>query len=283
MLPLNLTRQIVKYNVPGRYTFAEIVSRVFTSHRGIVKGKIGSYQVDLNFSDQVQRQIYFGLYDIDGINMTKRLLRPGDVFFDIGANVGYYSLIASQLVGATGQVHAFEPIPENILSIQKSISDNSIANINLNQVAVADKKSSMDIYIGDDTIGNSGWASFVKSTRRIHSLKVDVVSIDDYVRANGIDRVRLVKIDIEGAELDALKGMKNICSDVSAPNMICEINPYLLARQQIDSRAITSCLSEYGYTMYSLEGIKDGAINPYIVINDLINIFCTKKKLSSWI
>ena len=93
----------------------------------------GKFQVDL--TDNIQRQIYFqGHYEPEITDLIKRTLKPGDTFVDIGANTGYYTVLASLLVGSEGTVHSFEPIPYIFSEMQANVSLNSLSNVFLNQI-----------------------------------------------------------------------------------------------------------------------------------------------------
>ncbi len=88
----------------------------------VVDGYVGAYRMSLDLRDQIQREIYLGFYEPIHIRLMTMsyVLKLGDVFFDVGANVGYYSLLASQLVGKLGHVHAFEPIAGNVAVLEQA-------------------------------------------------------------------------------------------------------------------------------------------------------------------
>jgi FkbM family methyltransferase len=200
---------------------AEFSCRFLAPPNKQVAGKIGEYEFLFDFNDELQRQMYFGLYDLQEITLLKKALRPGEVFLDIGANVGYYSLIASSLVGYKGQVHAFEPIPENANKITTALGRNGISNVRVNQVAVGDKDGTFVFYVGNAELSNSGWASIVPSKRRPCTLTVPKISIDRYLYDNEINSVSFLKIDVEGAEPDAIAGMSSLLEQNVAPDIIC--------------------------------------------------------------
>ena len=148
MTILKLARTFIsRTRLPGRYILAEMAAKLFAPPTGVVEGELGGFRLTLDFSDSIQRQIYFGLYDQPETALLGRLLRPGDVFLDVGANVGYYSLIASQNVGLKGQVHAFEPIAKNVRTLTRTIAENGISNIFVNQVAVGAQAGSLGMVV----------------------------------------------------------------------------------------------------------------------------------------
>jgi FkbM family methyltransferase len=274
---LRLVRKLIRnINLPGRYVLSEVAAKVLVPATGFVEGSIGAYRISCDFRDLIQRQIYFGLYDQAETRLVRKLLKPGDGFFDVGANVGYYSLVASQIIGNSGRVHAFEPIAENVAAFKETITVNSIANIIVNQVAVGAADGSLTLYVGDGRAKSSGWASQVLSESRPKALVVDMISLDGYIQREAIDHIRLVKLDIEGAERDALLGMQALLSQPDAPDLLCEINPYLLGRQNLDSRALTRFLADHGYFLYQADKLTAGNMDPDKIIVQLINLFCTK-------
>jgi len=169
------------------------------------------------------------------VRFLHRAVRPGDVFFDVGSNLGFYSIYVGPLCGKDGEVHAFEANPSLIDPLRKSIALNSDrSNIRLNPVAVGNESNKFLPLYDPERVGNSsfhahGWlnkSSFVT---------VPVISIDDYVDANGMSRVDGMKIDIEGAELEAFEGMRRTFDRSPPKFIVCELMP-----DSVSSRAETA-------------------------------------------
>jgi FkbM family methyltransferase len=271
---LSRSRKLFSLKIPGKYALAKIIAKILSPRDGVVVGEIGNYKIALDIRDTIQQQIYFGLYENCDTKLIKKLLRPGYIFFDVGANVGYYSFLASQLVGPTGRIYSFEPIPANISAIHRNIQSNAIPNILLQPSAIGSKNGTIILYTREISIDNSGWASKVSSPRRQSKVEVPMVSLDDFIRSKGIKSINLVKMDIEGSELDALLGGSILFSSNDAPDIICEVNPFLLGLQNLDSRALTQCLADYGYHLFQTDGLS--TIHPESLITRLTNLFCTK-------
>ncbi|TMB59740.1 MAG: FkbM family methyltransferase, partial [Chloroflexi bacterium] len=83
----------------------------------------------LDFNDYVQRGIFYGAYESQELNFTRRILRPGDVMIDVGAHVGIFSLVGARTVGSSGEVHAFEPIAFNYSRLLENVERNRLANV----------------------------------------------------------------------------------------------------------------------------------------------------------
>jgi FkbM family methyltransferase len=159
------------------------------------------------------------------VKFLDRAVRAGDTFLDVGSNLGFYSLYVGPLCGKTGQVHAFEPNPSLIPPLKKSIALNAdLSNIRLNEVAVGSESNKVLPLFDPERIGNSsfhahGWldkSSFVS---------VPVIALDDYARNAGISSIEGMKIDIEGAELEAFQGMTDIFERCPPRFVVCELMP----------------------------------------------------------
>jgi FkbM family methyltransferase len=154
-----------------------------------------------------------------------RAIRPGDTFLDIGANYGFYSFLLGPLCGKSGSVHAFEANPILIQHLMRSAELNQAsANITINNVAIGSTKRNAVILYDPERIGCSSlhqheWVDTKKS------VCVRQITIDDYRRSSAISKIDVIKIDIEGAELEAFRGMEETF-DVARPQLIvCELMP----------------------------------------------------------
>jgi FkbM family methyltransferase len=277
MLALDLVRRFgSKTRLPGRYILAEIAAKLFAPKGGILEGHVGIYRVLFDFHNLLQRQMYFELYEQPETQLIHAVLDTGDVFLDVGANIGYYSLLASQIVGAHGQVHAFEPIPQNVVALRRTMLLNGITNIVVNQLAVGARPGSLDLFVSDHEAGSSGWASIVPSRRRSKVVTVERTAIDHYLRSRSISQVSLVKLDIEGGELDAFKGMRSLLGQPHAPDLLCEVNPHLLEKLGRESHDLTRFIAERGYALHRVESSTLKPIGSDQEITKLVNLFCTK-------
>jgi FkbM family methyltransferase len=271
---LELFRRIVLLNIPGKYILSRYYTKIIYPHYGIVDGYIGNYRVELDLEDWIQQQIYYGIYENDESKLIKNILKPGDIFFDLGANVGYYSFIASQLVGNTGMVHSFEPIINNVTTLKRNIEANTITNIVVNPLAIGSKSGLLILYTEHGCPNNSGTASKIKVLNKRTQINVQVISLDEYIKIHKIDCIRLIKIDIEGSELDALLGGQYLLSQGNAPDIVCEVNPFFFDLLNQDSRVLTHYLADIGYLLYQVKDLS--LVKPDVKISRITNLFCTK-------
>jgi FkbM family methyltransferase len=167
-------------------------------------------QLEVDPLDMIGKHIIrSGLYEPDTVEFIGRHLKQGMVFFDVGANIGQYTLIASQLVGPSGVVHAFEPHPELCDVLIRNVRQNNCTNVIVNNTAVGEADGIAKLFMS--TSSNYGATSLAPSERSQNDgISVPVVSIDSYMKARRINHVDVAKLDIEGAELLALKGAASV-------------------------------------------------------------------------
>jgi FkbM family methyltransferase len=172
------------------------------------------------------------------------------VFFDVGANLGFFALLASRRVGLTGEVHAFEPAPEQFGQLRRNIELNRAVNVRLNNCALADSPGLRAFYLSAGW--NRGTHSFGSTPERRSSIQVTCETFDDYVTRRGLHHVDVVKIDVEGAELLVLRGAR-ACIRSQPPSLMiveaAQAHAQSLGYSTIDLKAY---LAENGYEIYRL-------------------------------
>ncbi|MEA2372963.1 MAG: hypothetical protein QOH12_3357 [Solirubrobacteraceae bacterium] len=160
----------------------------------------------------------FGVAEPDTQHLLGSWLRPGDVFYDLGANVGFFSLIASRLVGPEGHVFAVEPSPTTAYALRSNVERNALVNVTVIEAAVGREDGTARF---DPTSEVSQDARLIEDSRA-GGIEVRVVSIDALVRG-GARPPNVVKIDVEGAEEDVIIGMHKTLATY-APRVVCEIH-----------------------------------------------------------
>lgn len=173
------------------------------------------------------------------------LVPNGGVVWDIGANIGFYSLIAARLVGH-GEVVAFEPLPANLDAIRRNVALNSVANVRLVGVALGDTEGTADLQTHSqqtwaklDTSADTGFQQELEVTGRV---SVQVSTIDRQLEMLPVPD--LVKIDIEGAEVAALRGASRLLT-THRPSVICELHG--------TNGAVSELLESHGYSLRTIE------------------------------
>jgi FkbM family methyltransferase len=173
-------------------------------------------------------------------------LKAGDVFYDVGSSVGLVSVIAGKIVG-NGKVVSFEPDPENIRRLKENYRVNGITNCIVQELAVGTEKSTMQLY----TAGSNNFSPSLQKVNGIErSIEVEVNSIDNLLANGSIPYPNIVKIDIEGAEMMALQGMKNLLKSSRRPRIIfMEIHPDFLPSFSTTTEEIMQYLAQFEYSV----------------------------------
>lgn len=144
-------------------------------------------------------RILNGTYEREQTALFQQLLRPGATVLDVGANVGYYTLLASVLAGDAGRVHAFEPEPKNAGFLRDHVRINRRRNVTVQQAAVSDRAGTARFDFG----GGSGTGHLADTG----AIEVRTLRLDDYCAEHGL-APSAIKIDVEGAEVSVLEGAR---------------------------------------------------------------------------
>jgi FkbM family methyltransferase len=157
-------------------------------------------------------------YEEGTTKLYRRIVKEGMVILDIGANIGYYSIIGSRLVGIKGKVFAFEPGPEAFALLVKNIEVNGYTNVIPVQKAVSAEKGKATLFLSEDSLTNS-----LHGDGLMGSVEVDVTSIDEFIKSVN-SPVNLAKIDVEGEEINVLEGMKKTIAENPDLKILAELS-----------------------------------------------------------
>ncbi len=197
----------------------------------------------------VSRDLYLGQFEHDVVDFLSHYLKPGMVVFDVGANIGVYSLLSAKYVGDHGAVHAFEPTPETFARLCANAELNGFTYIHLNQLAVAEKHGTSMLHLyeqnGMNSLAAQDWAG-----KPLGQVMVKTISLDEYVSAKDLPRVDLLKVDVEGAELSVLKGAYGLVSGANPPVVLCEFADKTTCNFSYQATSIRDFLETRGYRLY---------------------------------
>ncbi len=190
-------------------------------------------------------------YEIEHVTFINEVVKEAMTVIDIGAHIGFFSIIFAKRVGARGKVIAFEPTLSTYELLNKTIKINKIKDIvKAEQKAVGDRKDTVKFYVTDIEAHNSNSLSNnQRDYGNEHSIEVEMISIDEYVKENGIGQVDFVKIDAEGAEYSVLKGLKNTI-DKDKPQIILSLHPDSIKNFGDSLKEIWNYIEERGYNAY---------------------------------
>ncbi len=165
-----------------------------------------SLKLKLLTGSALSPHIYCGAFEWEEREWLLNELKPGDVFYDIGANVGYFTLLAAEICGKNGQVVSFEPVKETFASLSENVQLNpQLQNIQLLNYAVSDKEGDQNIYIPEN--GKDAWNSMAVKPDENHSVEVIRTTCPDLLFKNRqIQAPGVVKIDVQGWELHVIEG-----------------------------------------------------------------------------
>lgn len=212
-------------------------------------------KMDVGLVDVIERNLWVnGIWDQPIKSLMTAVLRPGDHFLDLGANIGYFTLLASQLVGPAGTVVAVEPSIRALRKLTNHVWLNECANVLVVSCAAGSERSQTRISLATESnIGGSALAS--GSTPLQRSEPVWVAPIDD-VLGGGAFHPRLIKVDVEGYELAALRGIQRLL-EADHPCIVCEVTEEFLRRFGHSAAELVSYLEGLGYQPYALESLPD--------------------------
>jgi FkbM family methyltransferase len=215
--------------------------------------------------DVIGRDIYVqGMFEKAECKFVTNFLKQGMIFFDIGANLGQYTLFGAKRVGNNGRVHSFEPSSRMFSELKFNVELNNLSNICiLNNVAVSEKEGTAKLSKYEPggevfgSLGNQNWAESSKSI--IGHEEVRTIILDKYIKEHNINHIDLIKMDIEGAELLALRGAYQLLHQAKAPTIILEIADVNTDGFGYKAMNIWDYLESLGYRMHCLD--KHGSIS----------------------
>ena len=227
-----------------------------------------------------QQLFWYGYYEKELGDLLNKIVKPGDVFLDLGANIGYFSLLVATNFPSV-KVISFEPVQELFQNMNDNISLNSIKNISTVHAAVGETSEEKELFVAaPDNLGMSSFyqpGNYSGKTER-----VKVVTIDDWFKTSGLSKMDVIKLDIEGSELAALKGMKEILQK-QKPILIVEVNPETLSMFNLKPFDIYDYLKQLNFEGFLiLENARLEHLNQ-VEINQTTNIlFIHKEKVNAY-
>lgn len=201
------------------------------------------FECDLN--DKVTRLIYYTGFNRKDCRIVRRLIRSGDVVIDVGANVGFYALLAAKWMRGRGEVHAFEPFPETARRFERNLELNSQLRsmVQLHRIALSDFVGKARMNVPDQ--GNQG-CNHLGPTG---DCEVEVSTLDAFCERQRLTRVNLIKVDVEGAEVALLKGAEATIRRFR-PILMIEVNPATLQRSGYTALDVIEAIGQHGYRMH---------------------------------
>jgi FkbM family methyltransferase len=207
----------------------------------------------LDSSKWLDRQIVErGIFEEDSVQWVKRLIKPGMVVLDVGANFGYYTILLSKLVGELGQVHAFEPTKVFRTRLADHIKRNQCKNVSVVDFGLSDQSSRATILCGEDS-ATMHWVDDGKQAQSTEEIRLE--KLDEYVAAQKFASVDFIKVDIDGHECRFLSGAAQTIERFR-PVMLMEFAELNLIMSGSDVEDLGAQLKKWHYALYSEKGGK---------------------------
>ena len=234
-----LSKLGVNHNTPGAFLIYNFLFRHFWPYGSIVE--IQGSQMFMNINDEspgirttFQSYASNKTHEETTTALFKKVIKKGDVVVDLGANIGYFTLLAAKLVGKDGKVFSFEPEPKNYNYLKKNIELNNYSNVFAFQKAVSNKDGRTTLFIcaydsGHHTINRDAGIEAYRRGRagETKEVEVELVRLDSFLEGK-VDKVDVMKIDVEGSELLAIEGSKGILDKNKNIKIFLEFFPLLI-------------------------------------------------------
>jgi len=252
----------INKNTPGAYFVYNFLHKVFWPYQSIIEIQESKIYINPREESYSMRETLEGyvkglIHEKSTTDLFKRTVKRGDTVVDLGANIGYFSLLAARLVGPGGKVFSFEPEPKNFKYLKKNIKINNYTQVKAYQKAVSNRNGKTKLFVcsydtGHHTINQNKGIEAYKRGRVIkeQSIKIETVTLDNFLR-NKVNKVDVIKMDVEGAEYLALMGMDEILRKNQDIKMFVEFFPLLIKKMgNSPEEFIKKLLEDYSFSIY---------------------------------
>jgi FkbM family methyltransferase len=199
-------------------------------------------------NEEDMRAMFTNSYDMTLCDFLRNNLNEGDIMLDVGSNIGYVAAIAASRVGTSGQIHGFEPLPQCFERLQVLRGLNPRYDFRFNNIALGDAEGVLPISFCPE--GEARNASLVPGKNASSTIQVPVKRLDDYIFRNitAPERIRIVKIDVEGFEFPVLRGLEQFFARTpNRPTLVCEIKPWEVVRLGFTLDDFDTYMTGFGY------------------------------------
>jgi FkbM family methyltransferase len=200
------------------------------------------YRAFKAYTDRAERQL------------LRRILFAGAVVVDAGANIGIYSRFLSRCVGPTGVVHSFEPSPDNFKRLRAATR--KLSNVRLSQAAVGERSGNSELYLSDKL--NVDHRAYMADGDSRHTVPIEMVALDDHFKPG--ERVDLIKMDVQGYELHALRGANRVLVDNPDIKLLVEFWPHGLKQAGTNWVDLIAALEQKGMV---IRQVSTGGLIPF--------------------
>lgn len=253
----------------------------------VTKKIIDGHTIFFNSNDPVLLETFSNdEYEPATSNVVKKLVKPGMNVINIGANIGYFTLLLARQVGPKGKIFSFEPTATTAKFLQKNIDANGYKNVEVHIKAVLNKNGISDFWVGGSSVHN--WVSELKtqSYPLYNRVQVETITIDDFLKNKDL-QIDFIMMDAEGSEKYILEGMKKTLQNNPNLEIIAEYNPYTFKLAETTAESFLDLVEKLGFFTYVIDD-KDGKVKQMskeeILANfqapNLTNLYLTRKTKS---
>jgi FkbM family methyltransferase len=213
------------------------------------EGKTATFAFDVTYPTQafIHGTLINGqICDPPLVSALTDFLEPGDTFLDVGSHIGYYSMLALLKVGSSGRVFAFEANPRTYSVLVANASLNRSSNLYAYNCAVGDQETIAEFHID---IKDEGMSSLLVTRPDSLNVSVHMTTLDNIANLTGIDKIRMLKIDVEGFEVNVIRGAEGLIKAGAIESIVFEVNQTIPGTKNCDLE-IRRFLRQYGYTSY---------------------------------
>jgi len=244
--------------------------------------EFGPVELQMDLSSAHERHLFLGLQERDVLAVFQALLRPGDTVIDAGAHIGFHSAYMAQIVGPQGRVYSVEPNPAVQSRILHMAEGNPLRNIELVPAAISDRRGEAVFHVSRDP-GLSSLLSSWSPTTTVEELRVKTITLDELIEKLPGKRIRLIKIDVEGHEAAAFRGLRRSLERGVVDAIVFEVAPQDKAEARLELAGISDMLQEYGYAVWGItpQGLLDHSLvreNPSLLYPGY-NLLATRAEL----
>ena len=219
------------------------------------------FKLHLDMEDATSQPAIFktGKWEPKITSFLLKNLKQGMIFIDVGAAIGWFTIIGSSLVGEGGKVIAFEPSPIRFRTLVENVKMNTDGNVECIDKAVSSEN-------GEAYISGEDCPMYLARSRNRFKINVliDVVTLDSFLNVRGVEKVDIVKIDVEGSELRVLKGMEQTIRNSGEIKIICEVHIPYLSRYGDSVDRLFEYMHELGLRKRRLTGGRTALVPRYL-------------------
>jgi FkbM family methyltransferase len=242
----------------GRYRATNWVGRYHTDpFWARLPDDLGRLSFRCDLRDRMMREVCFtGRYEPQETALLQLLLRSGMTFVDVGANWGYFSLAAARMVGPSGRVVSVEADPRACRTLRANAARNLLDRVAVIEMAASDESGTLQLqeYEADATdSGSYGVTATTTVAEGGRTFTVAARALDDALDEAGVDRIDLLKMDIEGGEARALAGLRRRLADRRVDRILLEVHPHHLRDQGSSAEAVVGAIRAHGFHVSAID------------------------------